>query len=122
MTSLLLLHPQVFNLIHSLLLKGLALIGQDDELDKPPIVVPFTLPAFTGTLELVLYQGMVHTARRLLDLPNGLHFRELKLSWCDEEDLRPVVRLVVVCSDTLECLELACKMDGAVYSISQSDQ
>ena len=122
MTSLLLPRPQVFNLIHSLLLEDLALIGQDDELDKPPIVVPFTSPAFTGTLELVLYQGMVHTARRLLDLPNGLRFREPKLSWCDEEDLRLVVRLVVVCSGTLECLELACKMDGAVYSISQSDQ
>ena len=116
-TALLFPREQVFNLIHSLpLLEDLALIGHDtvpviydDEVD-----VPQTSPVFTGTLVLLLYQGLVNTARRLLDLPNGLHFRKLDLWWGDEEELR-LVKFVVVCSDSLECLELPCWLNCEIY-------
>ena len=122
-TSLLLPRSQVFSLIHSLpLLENLTLIGHDhtsaindDELDAPP-----TSPALTGTLVLLLYQGMANNARRLLNLPNGLHFRKLNLSWRGDEELRLVERLVEACSDTLEYLEIAYGLDGEIYSTSPS--
>ena len=117
-TSLLLPRSQIFDLIHSLpLLEDLTSIGHDhasvindDELNVPP-----TSPAFTGSLILLLYQGKSNIARRLLDLPNGLHFRKLSLSWRDDGELQLVEGLVVACSDTLECLEIAC---GGIYSAS----
>ena len=111
---------QIFNLIHSFpLLEDLALIGHNvspadgSELDIPP-----TSPAFTGTLVLDLHEGMANIAPQLLDLPNGLHFQKLNLSWGNEEGLRLVEQLVVACSDTLEYLEI---LGGEVYSASPSD-
>ena len=125
-TSLILPHSQIFNLIHSLpLLEDLTLIGHDmsatddDEPHGLPIAVP---PALTGTIELVLYQGMVNTPRRLLDLPKGLHFRKLNLSWRCEGDLHWMVRLVTACSRTLEYLDVTCELDGALCSVSPLDR
>jgi len=113
-------HLQVFNLIRFLpLLKDLAMIGFEP--DGPTAIAPSTSPALTGTLELHLLHGMANTARQLLDLPNGLHFRKLELSWCDEEDARWMEELVVACSSTLEHLDIACKMNGVVYSIPPLD-
>ena len=104
-TSLLFPLSQVFKLICSLpLLEDLDLIGcdewavSDDNLRTPSTVVPLTSPAFTGTLQLHL--GMTSTAHRLLDLPNGLLFRKLNLSWHNAEELRWAVMLVVACSGT----------------------
>ena len=117
-TSLLFPLSQVFKLICSLpLLEDLDLIGcdgwavSDDNLRTPSAVVPLASPAFTGTLQLHL--GMTSTAHRLLDLPNGLHFRKLNLSWHNAEELRWAVRLVVACSGTLECLDVTHDPDGA---------
>ncbi|KAF9642571.1 hypothetical protein BDM02DRAFT_3132996 [Thelephora ganbajun] len=64
------------------------------EWDSPPSVYPSDLPTVPGTLELDLFamEGITH---RLLDLPNGLHFRRSQL---DEE-------LMVTCSDALERLD-----------------
>ena len=119
----------VFNLIHSLpLLEDLTLIGHDtsvfnnNELDTSPSATPLASPAFTGTLQLLLFQGMMNVARRLVDLPNGLHFRKLSLSWREEGDLRWVVMLVVACCRTLEYLDITCELDGAVYSASPLDR
>ena len=123
-TSLLLPLSQIFSLIYSLpLLEDLSLIGRDtsavddDKLDAPSTIVPQTSPPFTGTLKLPLYLGMTNTARRLLDLPNGLHFRKLEFSWHDTV-LQWMVRLVVACSDTLECLDVTYYPDGETYSTS----
>ena len=125
-TSLLFPLSQVFKLICSLpLLEDLDLIGcdewavSDDNLRTPSTVVPLTSPAFTGTLQLHL--GMTSTAHRLLDLPNGLHFRKLNLSWHNAEELRWAVMLVVACSGTLECLDVTHDPDGA-YPASLSHQ
>jgi len=61
--------------------EDLALIGSDglaNDGDELPLTVgPSISPAFTETLELPLYQGLIATTRRSLDLPNGLHFRKL---------------------------------------------
>ncbi|KAF9645274.1 hypothetical protein BDM02DRAFT_3205327 [Thelephora ganbajun] len=96
-----------WNVIRSLpLLEDLTLIGNGgDKWESLPAVYPSASPAFTGTLELDLFpmEGIV---RRLLDLPNGLHFRRLVFSSRDQEDLRRMEELVAACSDTLECLDV----------------
>ena len=102
-------HTQIFHLIHFLpLLENLSLAGRKaDEWDLPPPIDFSTPPALTGTLQLTLAEGIETVARRLLDLPNGPHFRKLILSWRHEEDLRWMGELVVACSDALECLDFA---------------
>ncbi|KAF9644813.1 hypothetical protein BDM02DRAFT_843031 [Thelephora ganbajun] len=58
-------------------------------------------------LDLFAMEGI---ARRLLNLPNGLHFRRLIFSWRDEGDPRWMEELVVACSDTLESLDITHNM------------
>ena len=113
---------QFFDLIGSLpLLEDLTLIGSQADLDDsgpdgPHTVVPSsTSPTFTGILELRMYGGVASTAHRLLNLPNGLHFRKFKFL-CDEwGDLRYVAQLVTGCSGTLECLDITCPWEGVVH-------
>ena len=111
---------QVFNLIQSFpLLEDLVLIGHNvSSVDGGGLDIPPTSPAFTGTLVLQLYEGIANIVPRLLNLPNGLRFRTLNSWWHNEESLRMVERLVVACSDTLECLEI---VGGEVYSTFPSD-
>ena len=107
-------NSQIFNLISSLpLLENLTLgiNGIDDSIlnsDVPPTVLrPSTSPTFTGNLDLTVFKGMGPITRRLLGLPNGLHFRKLRLSWLYEEDLQWMIALVAKCSHTLESLNVA---------------
>jgi len=65
-----------------------------------------TSPILTGTLELNLKRKMERTARLLLSLPNGLHFRKLRCRWEIEENALWTKALVEACSDTLECVDL----------------
>ena len=110
----------LFDLIGSLpLLEDLSLRGSardinDNDLDGPQTVVPSsTPPPFTGLLDICLLRGIAGAARLLLSLPNGLHFRELRLQWYLQADLRYIVQLVTACSDTLELLDVACMGKGA---------
>jgi len=73
---------------------------------------PSTSPVLTGTLELHRTHGMEAIARRLLGLPNGLHFRKLMCTWCLEGDLRWMMALLVGCSDTLECVDISDSLIG----------
>jgi len=105
--------PQVFDLILSFpLLEDLVLKGRDeswlndDDPRVPQTVVPRTSPVFTGSLDFHVLGGAGHAARRLLDLPNGLHFRNLALSWGCVEDLWWITELVARCSHTLESLDI----------------
>lgn len=82
--------------------------------DAPTLAQPSASPMFTGTLQLVLFGGMEHTVRRLLGLPNGLHFRNLVLSWSQESDIRWINALVAKCSDTVEDLNVLCSLFGAI--------
>ena len=123
-TSIFLPHFRVSHLVHSLpLLEDLTLIGHDmSPMDGLPAPVTSTPPALTGTLELFLYQGMTNTARRLLSLPNGLHFRTLSLSWHQEEDLHWIEALIVACFNSVEYLDLAYELGGAVRSVPHSNR
>ena len=112
---------QIFGLISSLpVLKDLTLVTDGPEIgdglgfNAPPSITRSpTSPAFTGTLDLSMYTSMLGLpVGQLLDLPNGLYFRKLALSWCYKEDLRWVAELVVRCSDALECLDISCYYQG----------
>jgi len=73
---------------------------------------PSNLPAFTGSLELPLDNGMKPIVGRLLTMPGGIHFRKLTLKCIDGEDLLLAMALVRECSDTLESLDLTCNAYG----------
>ena len=99
---------QVFELVCSLpLLEDLNIQEyQVDEADYGKVgFQPLTSPPLTGSFELDTEEAGP-TIRRLLDLPGGFHFRELILTWRNEEDLRWFMELVVGCSDTLECFDI----------------
>ena len=125
---------QTFDLIGSLpLLENLGLTGDKiitdnndgsdgpDEPDEPPNVVSPIPQPLSGALEVFLSFGTRATLRRLLDLPGGLHFRELELSWYGGRDLPNVAEMVVACSDTLERLQIMYTEDGGIV-VSLSDQ
>ena len=113
-------NTRIFDLVSSMpLLKNLFLfineVDTNDLLNSNAplsIIQPPTSPAFTGTLDLTLPGGMGTTTRRLLALPNGLHFQRLALTWDLEEDLQWIVALVVGCSDTLKRLTVTCHLSG----------
>ena len=63
-------------------------------------------PVFTGCLRLSLACGMDALTSRLLSLPNGLHFRELDVSWIAEDDVSSTRELIEVCCPTLESLRI----------------
>ena len=69
------------------------------------IVLPSSLPIFTGSLVLS-GRGAKHIARRLLLLLGGLRFRELTLACRCQEDILLTTALVEGCSYTLESLEI----------------
>ena len=104
-------NSQIFDLICSLpLLEDLtlAISGIEENVFNPDASLRATSPAFTGALDLTVFEGMGSTARRLLGLPKSLRFRELTLSWLHEEDTQWIAGLVVGCSDTLERLIFNC--------------
>jgi len=105
--------PQVFDLIFSFpLLEDLTLVACDESrFDNgsprgPQTVVPSTSPVFTGSLDLHIQGGAGNVARRLLDLPNGLHFRKLALSCSHVEDLWWIRELVARCSHALQSIDI----------------
>jgi len=107
--------PQVFDLIPSSpLLEDLGLKGRnesrfnEDDPYRPQTVVSPTSPVFTGTLEFHILGGAGNAARRLMDLPNGLHFRNLALTWDCKEDHWWITELVAKCSHTLQSLDITC--------------
>ena len=121
-TSTKLPYSQIIRLIYSLpLLEDLALVIfgpiNDDDLHvdgTPAAIQPPSSPSFTGTLRLVLFQGMGPAVRRLLDLPNGLHFRKLTISLSKGDDVQWITALVVECLDTLESLSVSRPPFGTV--------
>ena len=111
--------PQLFFLIRSSpLLEDLTVVGHSEssgEDNNPhwlPPGVSTTSPPLSGSLDLNIPGGMGNTVCRLLDLPNGLHFRKLVFSWDLREDLRWITELVEECSHTLEFLHIACDSRG----------
>lgn len=80
--------------------------GMDNDADDHTIFQPSTSPPLTGILALSLTGGVEQTVRQLLDLPNGIRLQGLKCTLYSEQDLRWVVALVQVCSDTLEDIDI----------------
>ena len=114
---------QLFNLISSLpFLEDLTLLCAYGDTFGLETFVP-SLPtgsALTGVLDL--HMSMTDTAKhitsQLLKLPNGVHFRILKLDWNEVEVLDCIAKLVEACSGTLECLYLRKSEPGCViYSV-----
>jgi hypothetical protein len=66
---------------------------------------PLTSPKLTGSLDLSMLGGIHPVARRLLSLPNGLHFTKITAA-CLDEGIHPVRDLVSRCSDTLESIDI----------------
>ena len=119
-------HPQVFGLVRSLPhLENLTLIAlgtaNNVSVRGLPTTIP-TPPPLTGILELVQLEGMEPTARLLLDLPNGLHFRDLTLSWIQEGGIQWINAVIVECSDSVESLHLTYHPDGAVAWLLRRNQ
>jgi len=112
--------PQLFYLINSSpLLEDLTVLGRDESSGNDnnthllPLGVPLTSPPLSGSLDLSISGGMRNAARRLLEIPNGLHFRNLSFSWDRKEDLGWISELVRGCSHTLEFLCVSRNPRGA---------
>jgi len=95
-------HPGLFDLICSFpLLEDLSLKGHDrDDPHGSQTVTPSTSPALTGSLDFHVLGGAGRITRQLLELPNGLHFRKLALSWDQKTDPSWIAELVGKCSRT----------------------
>ena len=103
--------PRLFNLVCSLpLLEDLQMIGCGigNYDDNSTILQPPTSPPLTGSLGLYFSLGMEPAVRRLLELPNGAHFRKLECAWHLAEDIRWTKAMVERYSDTLERVEIMC--------------
>ena len=114
--------PKLFKLVYSFpLLEDLTMIcqflGNDDDPQALQAVLPSTSPPFTGSLKLTLPRSSETLAHQLLDLPGGLHFRQLDLLWGHEEDTQWVRELVSACSNTLESLNMTCLVPGTFVFI-----
>lgn len=119
------LHSEILNLICSLhLLEDLCVVdnGKEHNDRDRTAFQHLTSPVLTGTLELHLVRGAEHIARRLLTLPNGLHFRKLVWTWYLEEDVRWMTALVAECSDTLECIDVEYRPSGMYIRLHHFDR
>jgi len=95
---------EVFDLICSFpLLEDLRLISLDPENDAEVWNPPLTSPKLTGHLDVRTSGVFPSVARRLLDLPGGLHFSKIT-AFFFPGDTGSVTDLVSECSDTLESL------------------
>jgi len=109
--------PQIFDLVLSFpLLENLSVFscaeakelthnaGSPDALLA--VIQPSNSPAFSGTLELSMDEGMRPIAHRLLSLSGGIHFQKLVLRWAEDEDMLLTMALVERCSRTLVSLHI----------------
>lgn len=89
----------------------------DDNLQGAQAVIPSSSPPLTGSPVLNILYGVEDIVRRLLDLPNDLHFRKFTFWWLYEADLQWMMELVTGCSETLWCLDTLVFIRPPVSSI-----
>jgi len=78
---------------------------------------PLTSPKLTGSLDLMMDAGGIGpAARRLLALPDGLHFTKIRVSCLSEEDAGATMDLVASCFDTLESLSICYFLESEFHS------
>lgn len=116
-------HIQVINLILSLpFLEDITLVGYEKSTEEgwpgePLTVVPLlTTHTLTGTLELLILDGMGGTSRILSGLIGGLRFKKLILSGDCVGGFRSMMELVMACSGTLECIDIMSSVEGDINS------
>ncbi|KAF9647357.1 hypothetical protein BDM02DRAFT_2704363 [Thelephora ganbajun] len=106
-------NSEVFGLICSFpLLEDLALISRARRRRDEVWNAPLTSPKLTGSLDLHMGEGIRLVTRRLLDLPNGLHFTRIVVPLVYQEDVRWIMDLVSKCSGTLESLAVTNHLFG----------
>jgi len=110
---------EIFGLICSLpLLEDLKLLSTGNEHRDGRWTTPSTSPRLTGSLELFIASEEIQpTTRRLLDLPNGLHFTKLIMAWFSEQDVTLTTDLVSRCSGTVQSLEVTSYFSGTFPSV-----
>ena len=96
-----------FNLVCSFpLLEDLSFVFFGSKSEPDRWNVPLRSPKLTGSLDLRTPMGTRSVARRLLDLPDGLHFTKITVG-CGARDSQSITELVSRCSDTLESLTIS---------------
>jgi hypothetical protein len=111
---------EVLDLICSFpLLEDLALISLRH--GSNPRKIPPTSPKLTGSLSLSDIGEIRPVVRRLLNLPDGLHFAKITVASLDA-DTTPTTDLVLRCSDTLESLRVIDYFRGAFPSTSMNGE
>jgi len=81
--------------------------------------VPPTSPRLSGSLDIGnASEGIRPITQRLLNLPNGIHFAKITVSWRSEEDVGSTVDLVSRCAETLQTLDIANLRSGPIPSPS----
>ena len=109
--------PEIFPFVCSFpLLEDLALVGLDYQTDAGGWNAPLTSPKLTGSLDLRVFGSVRPVVRRLLDLPDGLHFSKITVLF-SEEAVALVMDLVSRCSCTLESLAIIYSPMGAFPSV-----
>jgi hypothetical protein len=82
---------------------------------------PSSSPKLTGSLDLRGTGVTRPVVRRLLDLPDGLHFAKIMIP-CRDEDVESTMGLVSRCSATLEYLDVSYYSLGAFPLVPTNDQ
>ena len=110
---------EIFNFMcSSPLLEDLMLFHIGHENTSDIWITPSTSPKLTGSLDLGAMWGIWPTARRLLDLPDGLHFTRISLMCVHGADFDSTTDLVSGCCDTLEYLSVTCNSPGVHPSLT----
>ena len=114
---------QVFDLICSFpLLEDLALVDPYHEADEDGWNTPLTSPKLTGSLDLLTFGTTRFITCQLLDLPGGLHFSRIYVTFSDGGEAKLMTDLVSGCSDTLETLIVTYYPQSAFHSAPVTDQ
>jgi len=110
----------IFGLICSFpLLEDLALSSISRGQRDGQWTTPSTSPRLTGSLELSrVTEGIQPITRRLLDLPNGLHFTTIVVTWFSEQDVTSTTDLMLGCSDTVQSLNITNHLSGVFPLVS----
>ena len=106
---------EIFDLVCSFsLLEDLTLVSRERNNEDGRWNIPSTSPKLTGCLDLKIVGGIRPAVRRLLELPSGLHFSKIAVTYFSK-DVEPAMDLISKCSDTLESLSICyCNM-GAFF-------
>ena len=99
----------IFDLVCSFpLLEDLALVNLHSHGETEGWNNPSTSPKLTGSLDLKTPETARSVTRRLLDLPGGLHFSKINVTFSNDV-AEWIPGLMSKCSGTLESITIACR-------------